>query len=254
MNKNDSKILIAIIVVLVLLALYYYLSSQQNSNVLRENMEASKPSNLSKSAYGRFYPDTYNEQILDPDGLDYRDVNSKWIMGDRYSWAKKQDMQDMQYMQDNSQGINNADQRLNFDSLLDNGFADQDFSDKYNNYKLCDDENNENNDNDDRDFIHNKKAFTRRTADDIKDMFDVDKMLPQEDVEGWFDTVPLMDAKKVHGTQLIHPKFFMGVNTVSGSLRNASHDIRGDIVNPKISVSPFNNPTIEPDTNIRSLC
>ena len=46
----------------------------------------------------------------------------------------------------------------------------------------------------------------------------------------------------------------MGANTISGSLRNGTHDIRGDIVNPKIPVSPWGNSTIEPDTNIKGIC
>lgn len=103
-------------------------------------------------------------------------------------------------------------------------------------------------------FMYKKKRFMRRTPEDIKDLFDVDKMLPQEIENGWFDTVPLQSTKKIRGTHMIHPKVHMGINTVGNSLRNASHDIRGDIPNPKTQVSPFNNSTIEPDTNIRGLC
>ncbi len=33
---------------------------------------------------------------------------------------------------------------------------------------------------DSRDFVYKKKKFTKRTTKDIEDLFDVQKMLPQE--------------------------------------------------------------------------
>lgn len=107
---------------------------------------------------------------------------------------------------------------------------------------------------DPRNFSFRRKAFTLRTPDDVKELFDINKMLPQEIEEDWFDVEPLQTTKKIKGTHLIHPKVHMGVNTVGSSLRNATHDIRGDIPNPKINVSPWNNSTIEPDTNIKGIC
>ena len=107
---------------------------------------------------------------------------------------------------------------------------------------------------DPRDFSYKKKKFTKRTPDDVKELFDVNKMLPQEVEEDWFDVEPLLTTKKIKGTHLIHPKVHMGVNTVGNSLRNGTHDIRGDIPNPKIQVSPWLNSTIEPDTNIKGIC
>lgn len=107
---------------------------------------------------------------------------------------------------------------------------------------------------DPNEFVYKKKKFVRRTPEDVNDLYDINKMLPQEIEDEWFDVVPLMGTKKIKGTSLIHPKVHMGQNTVSGSLRNPTHDIRGDIPNPKIPVSPWGNSTIEPDTNIRGLC
>jgi hypothetical protein len=45
----------------------------------------------------------------------------------------------------------------------------------------------------------------------------------------------------------------IGVDTVLSSNRNASHDIRGDVVNPIRVVSPFMNTTITPDLERRPL-
>ena len=46
----------------------------------------------------------------------------------------------------------------------------------------------------------------------------------------------------------------IGVNTVGQTLKNPSHDIRGTIYCPKIAnVSPWQQSTIEPDFNLKSL-
>jgi hypothetical protein len=107
---------------------------------------------------------------------------------------------------------------------------------------------------DPRDFSYKKKRFSKRTPEDIRQQFDIDKVLPQEIEEDWFDVEPLLTTKKIKGTHLLHPKVHMGVNTVGSSLRNGTHDLRGDIPNPKINVSPWNNSTIEPDTNLKGIC
>jgi len=107
---------------------------------------------------------------------------------------------------------------------------------------------------DPRDFSHKKKNYTKRTPDDVADQFDVWAMLPHDTNEDWFDTVPLQTTKKIAGDRLLHPKVHMGVNTIGNSHRNGTHDLRGDIPNPKINVAPWNQSTIEPDTNIRGIC
>jgi hypothetical protein len=107
---------------------------------------------------------------------------------------------------------------------------------------------------DPRDFSYKGNKFTQRTPESVKELFDVAKMLPQESRQDWFDIEPLESTTKIQGTHLLNPKIHMGVNTVMSSKRNATHDIRGDIPNPKIRVSPFLNSTIEPDTNIKGLC
>ncbi|CAH6420669.1 Hypothetical protein MVR_LOCUS193 [uncultured virus] len=107
-----------------------------------------------------------------------------------------------------------------------------------------------------QEYIHKKKKYIRRTPKDAIDQFDPEALLPQDFEEDWFE-LPLLGSntvKKVQSANLIHPKMHMGENTVNGSLRCATHDIRGDIPNPKIHVSPWLNSTIEPDTNIRGFC
>ncbi|AYV85300.1 MAG: hypothetical protein Satyrvirus10_1 [Satyrvirus sp.] len=47
-----------------------------------------------------------------------------------------------------------------------------------------------------QEFLYKKKKFIKKTPDDIKDLFDIDKMLPKEVEEDWFDIEPLQTTKK----------------------------------------------------------
>ena len=47
--------------------------------------------------------------------------------------------------------------------------------------------------------------------------------------------------------------FHIGINTVGQSLRNANQQLRSDPPNPQVKVSPWNQTTIEADTNRRPL-
>lgn len=105
---------------------------------------------------------------------------------------------------------------------------------------------------DERDIIYKKNKFTVRTPEDIKDLYDIDKLLPQEEDEDGFEV--LHSTKKIKGTHMLHPKIHMGANTVNGSKKNATHDIRGDEPVPKIRISPFNHSTIVNDNNLSGLC
>lgn len=109
-------------------------------------------------------------------------------------------------------------------------------------------------DSDPRDFIYKKHKFTSRKSADIGDQFDVQQMLPQEHEEDWFDTTPLQHTKKICGHNFIHPKEHMGQNTVSGSKKAMTHDIRGDVPNPKLPISIWNMSTIEPSPYGSGLC
>jgi len=78
--------------------------------------------------------------------------------------------------------------------------------------------------------------------------------LPQDVNDEWFET-DFSNAKyQVDDDKLINTdKYVVGINTVGQSLKNPSYDIRGTIPNPKITVSPWNQSTIEPDFNLKSL-
>ena len=98
------------------------------------------------------------------------------------------------------------------------------------------------------------KVNTVNFNKDFLKKYDSKNYLPQEVNDEWFDT-DFTQAKKVGNQNLINTeKYVVGIDTVGQSLKNASHDIRGTIANPKFNVSPWNNSTYEPDYNIKPLC
>ena len=57
------------------------------------------------------------------------------------------------------------------------------------------------------------------------------------------------EAVKLSNTNLITVNKSIGINTVGSSLRNASHDLRGDELVSKFFQGPWNMSTIDPDIN-----
>lgn len=86
---------------------------------------------------------------------------------------------------------------------------------------------------------------------DPEDLFDVDKYLPQEVNDDWFEVQP--EPVSVKNRHLINVTKPIGINTIGTSLRNASYDIRGTPACPKFVVSPWLQSAIEPDTNLKPL-
>jgi len=84
-----------------------------------------------------------------------------------------------------------------------------------------------------------------------EDLFDVDKYLPQEVNDSWFEVEP--EPISVKNRHLINITKPIGVNTIGSSKRIASHDLRAQYPNPKFVVSPFLNSSVEPDLNIKPL-
>ena len=85
--------------------------------------------------------------------------------------------------------------------------------------------------------------------------YEAKDFLPKEINKQWFDPDFSQAKVNVNDDKLINTeRYVIGINTVGQSLKNASHDIRGTIANPKFTISPWNNSTYEPDTNLKSLC
>ena len=87
-----------------------------------------------------------------------------------------------------------------------------------------------------------------------KALFKADDLLPNDVNKDWFETDFSQAKVKVDQDNLINTeRYVVGVNTVGQSLKNASYDLRAAPPNPKVTVSPWNQSSIEPDYNIRPL-
>lgn len=84
-----------------------------------------------------------------------------------------------------------------------------------------------------------------------EELFDVDKYLPQEVNDDWFEVQP--EPISVKNRHLINITKPIGINTIGTSLKNASYDLRGAPSCPKFVTSPWLNSSIEPDTNLKPL-
>jgi len=87
-----------------------------------------------------------------------------------------------------------------------------------------------------------------------KDKFNPSSLLPREKNNNWFDDPH--ESTSIKSAKLLNIHRPTGVNTIQSTLKIPSHDIRGTPANPKYPISPWNNSSVEPDTNLRnqSLC
>ena len=240
MAYSNSNMLLVILAVVVLIAIIYYLNKNDeqpihnNGTITNNNNNTRNYTNDNVHIPNNQVSSINNQAFNNPN---YNNVSDS-IFDELVSQYNGQDQKTIYTASDPMTNQFGPFTGYEQKRLINTGRPDLPYNDEY----------------DQRDFVHKKKKFTRRTPDDVKDLFDVDKMLPQEIEHDWFDTEPLQSTKKIKGTHLIHPKIHMGVNTIGSSLKNGTHDIRGDIPNPKINVSPWGNSTIEPDTNLKGLC
>jgi hypothetical protein len=98
--------------------------------------------------------------------------------------------------------------------------------------------------------------YSNQMADSLNQKnFSANDFLPQEINTDWFNTDITKAQNEIDQSTLIDvARFCQGVDTIGQSLKNPSYDIRGNIPNPKITVSPFLNSSYDPDTNIKSWC
>ena len=72
-------------------------------------------------------------------------------------------------------------------------------------------------------------------------------LLPNADSENIWDTPA--NPGDISGANFLDAGYHIGVNTVGQSLRNANRQLRSEPPNPQVKVCPWNQSTIEPDTN-----
>jgi hypothetical protein len=78
------------------------------------------------------------------------------------------------------------------------------------------------------------------------------ELLPQDDASMWAQMNPA-GSGDLQGKNFLSAGALIGVNTVGQSMRNSNLQLRAEPPNPQVSVSPWQNSTIEPDLSRRPL-
>lgn len=85
-----------------------------------------------------------------------------------------------------------------------------------------------------------------------RDQLTPSELLPKDPNSIWAQQNP-MGTGSLKGKNFLSAGALIGVNTVGQSLRNANYQLRSEPPNPQVPVSVFNQTTIEPDVNRRTL-
>lgn len=84
-----------------------------------------------------------------------------------------------------------------------------------------------------------------------KDQLNAADLLPGNGDNAWGQSVPSSGA--LGDGNFLTAGYHSGVNTVGQSLRNANRQLRSEPANPQVKVSPWQQSSIQPDTNRQSL-
>jgi hypothetical protein len=85
-----------------------------------------------------------------------------------------------------------------------------------------------------------------------RDQLTPSELLPKDPNSVWAQQNP-MGTGSLKGKNFLSAGALIGVNTVGQSLRNANYQLRSEPPNPQVPVSVFNQTTIEPDINRRTM-
>ena len=85
-----------------------------------------------------------------------------------------------------------------------------------------------------------------------RDQLRPSELLPADANSTWAQVVP-QGQGSLQNKNFLNAGYHLGVNTVGQTLRNANRQLRSEPNNPQVKISPWNQTTIEPDTNRRPL-
>ena len=85
-----------------------------------------------------------------------------------------------------------------------------------------------------------------------RDQLSAEDLLPKDNNSQWAEVNPEGQGE-LKDRNFVEAGWHFGINTVGQSLRNANLQIRSEVPNPQVKVSPWNQSTIGPDTNRQSL-
>jgi hypothetical protein len=92
----------------------------------------------------------------------------------------------------------------------------------------------------------------RQAACFPKEMLTPEELKPQDNSSLWAKVNPAGEGS-LKGRSFLQAGHNIGINTVGQTMRNANLQIRSEPPNPQVSVSPWNQTTIEPDTARKPL-
>lgn len=92
----------------------------------------------------------------------------------------------------------------------------------------------------------------RQAACFPKEMLTPEELKPQDNSSLWAQVNPAGEGS-LKGRSFLQAGHNIGINTVGQTMRNANLQIRSEPPNPQVSVSPWNQTTIEPDTARKPL-
>lgn len=89
-------------------------------------------------------------------------------------------------------------------------------------------------------------------ARDDADQLCEEDLLPADENTLWSSVMP-KGAGSLEEKNFLQAGYHLGINTVGQSLRNANYQLRSDPPNPRMTVSPWMQSTIDPDLNRRNF-
>jgi hypothetical protein len=95
-----------------------------------------------------------------------------------------------------------------------------------------------------------KEGMTNPSPCQPRDSLSPEELLPQDYSSTWAKCNPT-GAGNLDGKNFLDSGWHVGINTVGQTLRNPNLGLRSEPANPMVSVSPWLQSTIEPDTNRR---
>jgi len=100
--------------------------------------------------------------------------------------------------------------------------------------------------------------ITKKSTEFPKDCFPKDKLTPEDLLpkdaanSEWAQVNPAGQGD-VQNQNFLTAGYHVGINSVGSTLRNANMQLRSEIPNPQVKVSPWLQSTIEPDLNRKPL-
>lgn len=99
---------------------------------------------------------------------------------------------------------------------------------------------------------------TKKSTEFPKDCFPKDKLTPDDLLpknaanSDWAQVNPAGQGD-VQNQNFLTAGYHVGINSIGSTLRNANMQLRSEIPNPQVKVSPWQQSTIEPDLNRKPL-